>query len=220
MPHVDLFTTIHKSLRAMIFVRGRRLQPVDWSAADGAATLGCLVTTLGMLTEHHGHEETYVFPAVRAFEPGMIDEFEAEHREIERLLAHVDAALAATRAASDASAAKEAGGELSRRFNELAAYYLGHLAREEVTLLPATQAHFGDEELLAMRAQIMASMTPERYAEWLAWMLPALNLDELGGMLAGAKATAPPPALQELTSIAERTLEARRWTAVRRRAGL
>ena len=141
----------------------------------------------------------------------MIDEPEADHREIERRLDVAGEAIAAVRSAGDGDAWLGAGVALNRRFNELVAVYLAHLAREEVTILPATWEHFYDAELGAMQGAIVASIPPDRYGEWLTWMLRGLSRPELVGMFAGARASAPPPALEGMTRLAEATLGQARW---------
>jgi len=59
-----------------------------------------------------------------------------------------------------------------RRFNELAAAYLSHLAREEITVLPATAGTSVTRSWWRVRAAIVQSQPPEQYREWLRWMLP------------------------------------------------
>jgi len=219
MAEIDLFTSIHKSLRAMIYDDGRRLQPLDMSSPDSAGTLDDVARTLVLLGRHHEHEDAFVFPEVREFEPDIIGTLQEDHRRIEELLTVAGEAIARAREAAGGDSA-QVGGELNRRFNELAAYYLSHLAHEELILIPATQKHFRDDELLAMRARITASIPPEDAAESLAWMLPALNLSELTEMFIGAKLSAPPEVLAGLAGIAEKHLDPGRWAMVRQAAAL
>jgi hypothetical protein len=220
MPRVDLFTAIHKGVRALIYDHGLRLQTADLGGPDAAGTLAALAHALELLHEHGGHEEHFIFPPLRRFEPDLVAEMLETHRGIEARITAVRGAAEHVRAASAVDARAEAGDELGRRFNELAAAYLSHVAREEVTVLPATRRHFGDEELMAMRAAIIQSQPPEQYEEWLRWMLPALNPAELTGMLAGAKATVPPPVFEEMTAVARAALGDERWRQVAEAAGL
>lgn len=219
MPRVDLFTTIHKAVRALIFDVGQGLQQADLDDDTGTRILDRVEHALVLLEEHHDHEERSIFPHLRAFEPEMIAELESQHAEVRRLLGVTGEALAATRSAATKGRA-EPGAELNRRFNELAAFFLTHLVHEEVTALPASQAHFADADLAAMQAEIVAGIPPDRYGEWMRWMLPALNRAELTGMFQDMKASAPPAALEGMKALAAGVLDPARWAAVSRAAGL
>jgi hemerythrin-like domain-containing protein len=219
MPRVDLFTSIHKALRAIIYDTGPGVQVFDAGGPERAAVLERLERTLGMLEEHHELEERAVFPHVRRFEPEMVTQLEAQHEEVRRRLGTTGNALAVVRGAG-IDDGQAAAAQLNRRFNDLVAYYLTHLAYEEDTALPATQRHFSDDELQAMQAEILGAITPDRYADWMKWMLSALNRVELTDMFRGMKATAPPAALEGMKQLAAAVLGQDRWEAVARQAQL
>jgi hemerythrin-like domain-containing protein len=220
MPRFDLFTSIHKAIRAMVYETGRALQTADF--ADGASAAGAvdrLEPVLVLLAEHHETEEQFVFPVVLPFEPGLVAELQAQHQEVERLLDAMRAALGAVTSADPDSRAG-AGIDLNRRYNELTAFYLQHLAHEEVTILPATWEHLDDDRLIAIQGSIMASRSPEHLMQTLGWMFKGLNRMELVGVLSGAKATMPPPALDAITKLGAATMDLTAWEVVRRQAGL
>ena len=220
MPRLDLFTAIHKAVRAMVYDAGGRLQTADFSDGRAAAeTAAHLVWVLSLMREHHETEEKFVFPEVSRFDKALIDELQSQHRAIETLLAIAGDAVAAVEAA-DAASRPEAGAELNRRFNELVAFYFEHLAHEEVTILPVTLEHFSDAELGAIQGEIMGSLRPQLALDWLSWMFRGLNRQELVGMLAGAKAAMPAPALEGVKDLGATNLEPERWALVREQAGL
>jgi hypothetical protein len=171
------------------------------------------------MREHHDTEEEFVFPEVSRFDKALIDELQGQHRAIETLLAIAGDAVVAVEAA-DAASRPEAGDELNRRYNELVAFYLEHLAHEEVTVLPATWEHFPDAELGAIQSAIMTSLRPQLALDWLSWMFRGLNRQELVAMLAGAKAAMPAPALEGIKDLGAANLQPERWAAVREQAGL
>ena len=87
MPRFDLFTPIHKALRAMIYETGGALQTADFADEQGARrAVGALQPALGQMQHHHDLEEEHVFPMVRPFEEEMIDDLQAQHDQVERLL--------------------------------------------------------------------------------------------------------------------------------------
>jgi len=220
MARLDLFTSIHKAIRAMIYDAGGRLQTVDFADERAAVMVTAdLIPVLSLLREHHDTEERFVFPEVRRFDEALIDDLESQHRTIETLLAIAGDAVVAVDSAGPSDRG-EAGVELNRRFNELTAFYLEHLAHEEVTILPATWEHFADAQLGAIQGAIMGSMEPDLLLQWLSWMYRGLNREELVGMLAGAKVSMPAPALEAITDLGAATMEPAAWQAVRNQAGL
>ena len=220
MPRFDLFTSIHKAIRVMVYETGRALQTADFAdEASAAGAVGRLEPVLVLLAEHHETEEQFVFPKVEPFQPGLVGELQAQHQEVERLLGAARGAVDAVTSAGSGSRVG-AGVDLNRRYNELTAFYLQHLAHEEVTILPATWEHFDDDELIAIQGSIMASRSPEHLMQTLGWMLKGLNRMELVGVLSGAKATMPPPALDAVTRLGAASMDPTAWELVRRQAGL
>jgi hypothetical protein len=220
MPRFDLFTSIHKALRAEIYETGNALQTADF--ADARAAKGAVAVVgpvLGRLQHHHDLEEEYVFPAVKPFEARMIDDLQLEHDRVERLLG-IAAAAADEADRADAAVRVGAGVELNRRYNELTALFLEHLAHEEATLLPATWEHFDDAQLVAMQGVIIAAQQPEDLMQSLQWMFRGLNRMELVEILGAAKATMPPPALDAVRQIGAANMEPAAWAVVREQAGL
>ena len=68
---------------------------------------------------------------------------------------------------------------------EFIAEHLRHMNHEERVMLPATQRWASDEQRAATLGRIIGGLSPEMYATWMRWMLPALMPDELAGMLRG-----------------------------------
>jgi hypothetical protein len=217
----DLFTQIHKGIRAMLYDAGARLQSTDFSdPAAAAATLDHLERRLDMLHEHGVHEDTHYFPPLRADEREVVHLMTDEHQEIQRKIASVRAAVAAVVPVAGTEESAEPAARLNRTFNHFMAYYLRHMNHEEETALPAMWRTFSDDRLLEMRAAVLSSIPPERYSEWLGWMLPALNDAELTGVLHGLRASSSPAALGVVVKVAGKALAPERWDAVRRRAGI
>ena len=220
MPRFDLFTAIHKALRAMIYETGGALQTADFADEQGARrAVAVLRPALGQMQHHHDLEEEHVFPMVRPFEEEMILDLQAQHDQVERLLAVAGAAADEATSAAGASRVG-AGNDLNRRYNELTALFLEHLAHEEATLLPATWKHFDDAQLVAVQGAIIAAQQPEDLMQSLQWMFKGLNRLELVGLLSGAKATMPPPALDAVRQLGAASMEPAAWAVVREEAGL
>jgi hemerythrin superfamily protein len=229
--NMDLFTPIHKAIRSMIYSLGSRLQTADFTdKAASAAVLADLQHEFGdavtstcvlcLLHAHAGSEETHVFPSMQSIDPGMIRMLLDDHQEIRRRL------IALTKMADDLGSIEppgqrtELGARINREANEFFAFYLAHMNKEEVTIVPAMKEQFTDPQMQAMQGALMAAMPPERLSNYLRWMLPSLSLGELTGILAGMKPTVPPEFLQFVNKIGAANVDPARWAAVRQRVGL
>jgi hemerythrin-like domain-containing protein len=218
---VDLFTTVHKALRALIYQLSTMLQTADFAdERTTKASLAALEHFLELLHEHAGHEDRTIFAAVHKFEPAMIDELEAEHREIDVNLADIAEKVAMMQAAATPGERVAIGGKLNVSVNKFIAFYLGHLVREEGTVLPASWKYLTDEELSAIRTDVQMHTPPARFAEWMRWMFPAMNINELVGMFQGLKMHAPPPFYEAMCQTANVALGELGWRALQQRAGL
>jgi hypothetical protein len=214
----------------MIYELGKELQTTDFT--DEQATKAMVsklkqdlasassACTICLLHEHAGLEDQYVFPDVRAFEPKMIDTLLQEHREVVRRIAGVWKIADEVKTLRNREERIEMGDKLNRTANDLFAYYLTHLNGEESTIVPAMWKHFTDEQIVAMRTNVLRSLTPERSAQWNSWLFPSLNINELTGMFMELKKGAPAPVFQNLTRMAEKALGEDRWAAVKARAML
>jgi hypothetical protein len=161
-----------------------------------------------------------VFAATHKFEPELIDKLEEEHHQIAAHLDQVHKSIARVKSATTDQERIEAGAELNRSTNKFIAFYLGHLANEEDTVLPATFKYFGDQELMGMRAEVQRTTTPARFAEWMRWMFPSVNVNELTEYFRTLKAHAPPPFLEAMSQVAHMSLGELRWRDLQIRAGL
>ena len=214
----------------MIYELGKELQTTDFT--DERATevmvsrlkqdlaFASSACTICLLHEHAGLEDQYVFPDVRSFEPEMIDTLLGEHREAVRKIAGLWKIADELKTLKNREERIEMGEKLNRTANDLFAFYLTHLNREESTLVPAMWKHFTDEQIIAMRTNVIRSLTPERAAQWNSWLFPSLNINELTGMFMELKKGAPAPVFQNLTRMAEKALGEDRWAAVKAKTGL
>lgn len=230
MSRVDILTPVHKGIRSMIYKLGTEIQTADFTDEDSTkalvarlehnlsvATSRCI---LCLLHEHGENEDDHLFPKVRAFEPGLVEMLIQEHREVGHKLVGLSKICAELIATKDPYQRIEIGMKLNRSANELFAYYITHMNKEEVTILPATWQHLTDEQLLAIRAISEANMPPEKYAEWMRWVLPSLNFNELVEMFTGMKKDAPPQVQKKMVHIADAAVDEERWKAVKTRVGL
>ena len=227
----DLFTPVHKAIRAMIYNVGTRLQTNDFSdltaskplLADlehefsAALTTGCI---LCLLHAHASDEETGVFPQVAKFDNKLIAGFIEDHHNFTRRLDAIVKMSHDLLAQTSPEERVRSGIVLNQQVNDFFATYLDHMNREEERLVPLMREQFTDVQQRAMRAAIMGAMGPDRLAATLGWMFPSLNAGELTGMLVGAKASSPPEVFQRIAGLAAKTVAPERWQIVKQRIGI
>lgn len=172
---VDLFTTIHKGVRAMLFEVAVEAARTDLRDDGAVAALVARITrTRAFLDEHAHHEDAHVVPALRRAAPEVATALDTEHRMLETIQAEVAAAASAL-AAAPAIERGAIGGQLVRLLNRLIAAQLAHMGREETDANEALWGGFSDAELVAIRERLIGTIPPARYAEWKQVLAPALD---------------------------------------------
>lgn len=114
----------------------------------------------------------------------------------------------------------ERGSKLNKMVNNLLALYIVHLNNEEEILLPLTWRYLTDDQIRAIRAKIQMATPPERYSEWMKWMLPSLDVNELIGLFSALKMAAPLQVLEKMMHVAEQNVDKETWKKVKDRAKL
>ncbi len=172
---VDLFTIIHKGIRALLFELAREAARVDVTSTHAIDGLVARIErTFGFLDEHARIEDTHVMPALRARDVALADELDAEHRGLEVVQLEVERAADAL-ALAQLSVREEAGAHLARLINHLVAVQLIHMNREETEVIVCLRAGYRDDELLALQGRAKAMLGSARHAEWMEVVTPALS---------------------------------------------
>lgn len=229
-PREDLFTPIHKSIRSMIYELGSHLQKTDFTDVSATeAIVGQLKQNLQsanstciicLLHDHSGHEDESIFPQIAQFESKAVEEVIQEHVEVTKRIVEISRVADELVQLKENGERLEAGNKLNRMVNGLIAYYLAHLSKEEEIILPLTWKYLTDDQLRAIRTKIQMVTPPEKFAQWMRWMLPSLGVNELTGMFSGLKKVAPPQMLEKMVKLAEQNLDQDTWKKLRERANL
>jgi len=230
MPREDLFTPIHKGIRAMIYELGTKLQKTDFTDVSAtkaiitqlkynlqSANSTCIVC---MLHEHGEHEDQRIFPQISQYDSKVVDAMIQEHVEITKQIVEISRISDELLRLTDNDQRIEMGNRLNRMVNNLLAFYLTHLNNEEATLLPLTWEYLTDDQIRAIRTKVQMATPPERYSEWMRWIVSSLNVNELIGIFSGMKQAVPPPVLGKMMQLAEDNLDRDTWNKVNSRANL
>ncbi len=227
----DLFTPVHKGLRAMLYDLSTRLQTIDFADLEASKRLaidlendfaaarsaGCILCAFAY---HADEEEAVVFPPSARAANSLITELIQEHHGLSRRESEIGRSMHDLVGLPSSEARVSAGIRINQMANELFVFYLTHMNREETELVPVMQEHFSDAEQAAMRGAIIAKFPPDRLFALLGWMLPALNVTELSDLLASVKGTAPPPFMKAISDLCAARVEPARWAAVKLRVGI
>lgn len=221
MRRSDLYTTVHKAIRDMLYELGSKIQRNDFT--DDAATrelLAQLRQYLRLVNDHADYEERYIHPDLRLQEPDLVSELESMHREIER---NADVAIgvsAEIEKLSDPDELIVTGERLHNAYNDYLAYLLTHINLEEAKSRPALWKHFSDEQLEAMRSNIMGNLPPEQITIWIGGIFSSSEVNELAQMVFMMKASPMPPEAKEaIMNLARNKAGEGRWQTIQQRAG-
>lgn len=186
-PRVDLYTGVHKGLRAFLFDTYVRLQRLDVGDEVGITETMTQLRTVLRLCDLHLHDESeHIHPVLEARTEGATLHAEEHHDDqaIEALHLRALGDDVLIRRHGERARALQ---QLVRRYSRYVGGQLEHMSHEEEVLLPALHAAFTDDELRTMHHAIVSSIPPADMAVFLRWMFPAVSHPERVAMLSGMK---------------------------------
>lgn len=212
----DLFTTIHKALRYGLFEITTKAGATDWRDEGEVRALGeQWLPLLALLRAHTEHEDQHILRILDPYEPETTDPAGEQHEDLDDLLDHVALQFEAVLAAPHL----DRGLALYRDLARFVAAYLPHLHEEETVIMSRIWARCSDDELAATRAAFMADIDPATTATTLRYLLPALDKVSREQLVSTLAATAPPPVVELVLSIAAGSLDAAALAGVERALG-
>ncbi len=163
---VDLYTHIHNGLRGLLFDLSRTAACADARRAEAIDTLVARVDrALGFLDEHASHEDRVLLPVLRRLAPELEARLTEDHRGLDQLQEQVRAAALELELA-EPPAQPDRLARLATLINQLTAAHLGHMHREETEANRALWAELADDDLLALRTQVLDAIPPARLVQW------------------------------------------------------
>ncbi|MGC3996746.1 MAG: hemerythrin domain-containing protein [Anaeromyxobacter sp.] len=207
----DLYTAVHKGIRAQLFEAATWAGRTDFArAGEAAAAAARVARLLAFLEEHAEKEDAVLMPELQRLAPEVHADLQGEHARVDGLHRELHGLL--DRLATAGEAERVAlGRRLQERLSRLTAEHLRHMDREEGEATRAFHAHRSDEELGALHGRILASIPPARMADWSAIMIPALSLPERAGMLSGMARKLPAPVFETIVAPARAALGPAAW---------
>ncbi len=206
IPAVDLYRDIHKGIRAELFAVTSSAGSIDPSDRCDRAALADHITSVAAVLESHAHHEDAVIdPVLERLLPQLANEINTDHERLEAMFASVTELAGA--------AIDPATGDQRRMLQllhlDLARFtssYLEHIDLEERAVMQLLPDLVGVEEIAAMHGAIVGSIPPDEMARSLAFMLPAMNIDDRTELFAGMRLAAPPEAFDATVGLARSVL--------------
>lgn len=209
------FTLIHKGLRSMLYEAGLSIQQTSFAdPEETAVTLEKIETVLHMFEQHAHHEDTFINPAVDAFEPGVGKEFEKEHVEDLRLSNQLKNLLNIYRNLTFPEERITCGSAISKSFVEFMVFNLEHMAKEELLLNQALWKHYTDEQIMCISQQIVSTIPQEELNIAYKWMIRGINNFEAIMWLKGVQELAPPFVFDAILEVVNKELPKNRFEIV------
>jgi hypothetical protein len=210
-PRLDMYSGIHKALRALMTDTLLAVGRMDCEDdLEFAQVTQRVVEMLEVLRSHLSHENRFVHPAMEAREAGTSARIAHEHVEHEDHLAQLARAVEAVRA-QPAGARAAAAQVLYRELSLFVAENFQHMHVEETTHNAVLWARYADEELAAIHNELVASIPPHEMMLTLRWMVPFMNPAERAGLLQDIRWHAPAPVFQAAIATVRPHLTAREW---------
>lgn len=217
---VDLYRDIHKGIRAELFavtMTAASIDPVN--RADRAALAAHVASIRGVLESHAEHEDVVIEPVLLEHAPTLAELVAADHERFEPQFARVSEAAAEFVGVADADA-RRLGHLLHLDLAAFTSAYLAHQDCEERVVMPTIERAIGPDGCGALHAAIVGSIPPDEMARSLAFMLPAMNVEDRVEMLSGIRMAAPPEVFTAVVDLARSVLASPDAAALTARMGL
>lgn len=211
---VNIFNQIHKGLRALLYETSIVLQQTDFTNEEEMqAGIKRVTLVADLFDDHAHHEDNFILPAIREYEPSIVDAFEQEHELDTKLSRALKDSLIALQMASPL-VRPDMAGELSKTFTQFMIFNLEHMAKEESILNKILWRYYSDEEILDIQKKIVANLSPWSASVGSKWMMRGLNNPEIVRWLRAVEESAPEAIFQNLFATAERELPVQRFRRV------
>jgi hypothetical protein len=191
-PRFDIYAPIHKAFRMLMtetLVAVGRVDEHDLPQVE--QTLGQVGRLLAFCRMHVEDENRFVHSAILARRPAGALQTQQDHEHHLADIAALEALAAETGAATGPARAQR---QLYRALARFIGENLVHMEVEESENNAALWSLYGDQEILAIHDQILASLPPEAAMAGLVMIVQASRPSERAQMLGGMARTMPAPA--------------------------
>lgn len=190
-PRFDIYSLIHKGLRACFAQAQLNLGRLDWTDTEEVTLVMDEVSELLTFCRKHLEKENiFVHPAMESRRPGSACEAGVEHDHHERDIAALGEQVFTIRRLP-ALRREAAVHELYRALNHFIAENLVHMAMEEREHNRVLWETHTDMEIMGIENAIVSALTPADFQQSLRWMFTAMNAGERARFLQTVRDNAP-----------------------------
>ena len=212
MQRYDIFESIHKGLKALLYNTALLLQQTDFSNGETEDDLIERVKeTIQLFEEHLETESKYILQVIFDFEPGVADQFLQNQRQFVLLCSKLKDALGTYQ--SDQVEKTIAGKCLAACYADFMIFQLQVMAREEDVLSKILWSYFSDKHIIQLQKEILQHDC-KHSTKLTKWMLRGINDSEAIVWLKSVEETAPQEKFQALFIAAEKELPERRYKRI------
>jgi hypothetical protein len=219
-PRVDMYSGIHKALRALMadtLLAVGRMDVAD--ELELTQVTQRVLELLDFCASHLKHENDFLHTAIEARAPGASEavahDHEAHVQHIARLASLVESVRAAPAAQQHAAA-----NHLYRELALFVAENFEHMHAEETAHNRVLWARYTDAELVAIHDALIASIPPQEMAFSARWLLPFMNPAERAMLAADMRGKVPAPAFDAMLAGVRPHMSEREWAKLARALGL
>lgn len=220
LPMIDLYRDVHKGIRAELF--GITLQAGTLDTSDRVARLAFAdrVATLAALLEGHAHhEDDWIQPVIEIHLPAAASRIASDHAAFDIRVADIHE-MAGALAQANGEPARRIGHEAYLELASFTSAYLSHQDLEERVVMPTLAANLSPAAVLEIHESIVGNVPPAEMAEFLALMIPAMNVDDRTELFGGMRAGAPAEVFAGLWGLASSVLAPAEVAEVATRLGI
>ncbi|RYF42466.1 MAG: hypothetical protein EOO25_06620 [Comamonadaceae bacterium] len=219
-PRLDMYSGIHKALRALMADTLLALGRMDaHDELELAQATQRVIELVEFCAAHLKHENDFVHPAIEARAPGASGAIAREHAQHLAHVAQIADAAAALRL-QPAESRMAAAAALYRQLALFIAENFEHMNVEETAHNAVLWAHYSDAELAAIHDALVAAIPPEEMMFVARWMIPSLCPAERAGVLLDIRGKAPAPAFEAVLATVQPHLDTRAWAKLAASLGL
>lgn len=200
---MDLFTTTHKGLRAMmnelLLLSGR----ADYDNTENFSEIKEKFENLWETLHYHAlGEDKFIFPMLKKVNNDQFNHLDATHHTLDPIMKEIDKQFKEMENMESKSAA---GSKFYVSYNKFLSDYYVHIKEEEETM-PIFWEHYTDELLGSEYMKMPSVIPPDVSAYFATYLFKSINKFEGLSFLASVKNNAPPPVFTMFMGVAEKIM--------------
>jgi hypothetical protein len=201
----NLYRDVHKAIRMFLSEFSLLAGRTDYSdQADLTSLKESFDQVYNLFSVHTKVEDDHIMPLLKQFDEALYKQLEDDHHEVDTMLEDLKAQVSAINSSDGDAVAK--GYDFFLHTNRFIAFNLKHLDEEERLAMPLLWENMNDEDLIACFGKIRADIPPPLMNAYYQYMFPSMRVFDIGMMLKGVKAAAPPEIFEKILGVANSSI--------------